>query len=226
MPLDTSQLRPAPLRPGQPKCGQMVGSGQVEWPCSLPQGHRDRPGADPEPCYAVEAPGAIRTWQAWAGRQDAQTASASAAHPGDHQWQVSGDYVACQVPGCNVTHRIATTVPLPADPMAEQFSAATGAQAAIRAQQQQRGTEHPAEPAEDGNDRHGYPPGDLVHHSLPATVTPQTQPEQATADAPIWEVIQVHCDEVAELELGDYVIGFDGGEGDGFTVMRIGQVQR
>lgn len=69
-----SQTAPHPERHMQTRCGGMVEKGHVGYPCSRPQGHTGVPIDDPEPCYAVEVPVSLRTWQAWKQRQQEQTA--------------------------------------------------------------------------------------------------------------------------------------------------------
>lgn len=67
----------APEKPTGTRCGEMVQSGIVAYPCELGQGHTMIPEADPEPHYAVEVGRTVRAWQAWRQRQMERE-----AHPG------------------------------------------------------------------------------------------------------------------------------------------------
>lgn len=221
--LDPSTLQPAPVPHGVPKCGHEVEIAGALWPCSRPQGHLD--SGTGEPCYAVESPRSIREWQQWAAAQAGSQPAPEPSSVHQHRYVMNATHtqIACSVPGCGDVRSVEDVPEIPEpDLVAEQFSAATGAQAKIRESQQQVITA----PTEDLNDRHGYPAAQLTQHSA-------EQDERAAEVAPAastpmrYAVTKlVHISGLDELELGDYITEFDAEDEHGnthnLTVMRVG----
>jgi len=220
--LDPSTLQPAPVAHGVPKCGHEVEIAGALWPCSRPQGHLD--SGTGEPCYAMESPRSIREWQQWAAAQAGSHPAPEPSSVHQHRYVMNSTHtkIACSVPGCGDVRSVEDVPEIPEpDLVAEQFSAATGAQAKIRESQQQA----VIAPAEDPNDRHGYPAAQRTQHSAeqderaaevhPAAYTPML----FNATRP------VHISGLHELDLGDYIAEFDDedehGNIPGLTVMRV-----
>lgn len=225
------KVNPATLVPGRvigARCGEMVESGTVSYRCTLGAGHAERG----EPHYVVESARAVGTWQLWA-----------AAHLPEEEHEhsleiVDRTHARCTDPQCGAVVDI-EPIPESAGDMASQFSAATGAQAALRAQQTEDRQTPPApppsvrtEPHEDPNDRHGYA-ADWARHTQPSVEsTARRQVHDYMEPGPVEKTpyievvaMRVHIGSLDELELGDYVIDFDSDAPPttGLTVMRVGR---
>jgi hypothetical protein len=193
---------PKTLQPGRfsgPPCDRPVGdgTGAVSWPCKLRKGH----DSTDEPCYAIESPIAMARWQMWAAEHlvETPTESTPTLQPlteHEHDWEMaSATQLRCTV--CGELVNIAEP-PGQRDLVADQFSASTGAQAAIRKDALQAKTE----------DTVADPPRD-----------PEIQIETTAGFTPD-SMSKLRLESLAMIQAGDYVAAVDK-EGEWIEVIRI-----